>query len=75
MGGWAVPLEWWGDPGRRHAVRTAVKAMMAQLQASVLLVLPDSHGQATSRFRGHWTCGQPLGDGSCGGWPPANGGH
>ena len=61
--------------GGPWAVRTAIKAMMAQLQASVLLVLPDSHGQATNRFRGHWTCGQPLGDGSCGGWPPANGGH
>ena len=44
-----VPLEWWGAPGRRHAVRTDIKTMMAQLQPPVLLVLPGSHGQATSR--------------------------
>ena len=44
-----VPLEWWGAPGRRHAVRTAIKAMMAQLRPPVLLVLPGSHGQAASR--------------------------
>ena len=43
-----VPLEWWGDPGRRHAVRTAIKAMTAQLLPPILLVLPGSHGQAAS---------------------------
>ncbi len=44
-----VPLEWWGAPGRRHAVRTVIKAMMAQLRPPVLLVLPGSHGHAASR--------------------------
>ena len=38
-----------GDPGRRHAVRTAIKAMTAQLRPPVLLVLPGSHGHAASR--------------------------
>ena len=47
-----VPLEWWGAPGRRHAVRTVIKAMMAQLRPPVLLVLPCSHGHGrTSRER------------------------
>ena len=41
-----VPLEWWGAPGRRHAVRTVIKAMM---RPPVLLVLPGSHGQTASR--------------------------
>ena len=44
-----VPLEWWGAPGRRHAVRTVIKAMMAQLRPPVLLVLHGSHGHAASR--------------------------
>ena len=44
-----VPLEWWGAPGRRHAARTVIKAMMAQLRPPVLLVLPGSHGHAASR--------------------------
>ena len=35
--------------GRRHAVRTVIKAMMAQLRPPVLLVLPGSHGHATNR--------------------------
>ena len=48
------PPEWchWnggGAPGRRHAVRTVIKAMMAQLRSPVLLVLPGSHGHAASR--------------------------
>ena len=50
--GWAakvVPLEWWGSPGRRHAVRTVIKAMMAQLRPPVLLVLHGSHGNTASR--------------------------
>ena len=38
-----------GAPGRRHAVRTVIKAMMAQLRPPVLLVLPGSHGHAASR--------------------------
>ena len=46
--GGVVPLEWWGAPGRRHAVRTVIKAMMAQLRPPVLLVLPGSHGHAAS---------------------------
>ena len=44
-----VPLEWWGASGRRRAVRTVIKAMMAQLRPPVLLVLPCSHGHAASR--------------------------
>ena len=36
-----VPPEWWGAPGRRHAVRTVIKAMMAQLRPPVLLVLRE----------------------------------
>ena len=44
-----VPVEWWGVPGRRHAVRTVIKAMMAQLRPPVLLVLACSHGHAASR--------------------------
>ena len=43
-----VPLEWWGAAGWRHAVRTVMKAMMAQLRSPVLLVLPGSHGHAAS---------------------------
>ena len=30
-----VPLEWWGATGQRHAVRTAIKAMVAQLRPPV----------------------------------------
>ena len=45
-----VPLEWWGAPGRRHAVSTVIKAMMAHLRSPVLLVLPGSHGHAASRM-------------------------
>ena len=44
-----VPLEWWGAPGRRHAVWTVLNAMMAQLRHPVLLVLPGSHGHTASR--------------------------
>ena len=44
-----VPLEWWGAPGRRRAVRTVMKAMMAQLLPPVLLVPPCLHGQAAYR--------------------------
>ena len=44
-----VPLEWWGAPGRRHAVRTVIKAMVAQLRPPVLLVLAGSQGHAASR--------------------------
>ena len=65
-----VPLEWWGASGRRHAVRTVIKAMMSLLRSPVLLVLPGSHG-----CRGHRSCGHPLGGGPCGGGPPARGGH
>ena len=43
-----VPLEWWGAPVRRHAVRTAIKVMMAQLRPPVLLVVPGSHRNAAS---------------------------
>ena len=48
MGG---PPEWchWnggGSYGRRHAVRTVIKAMKAQLRPPVLPVLPGSHGHA-----------------------------
>ena len=32
-----VPLEWWGAPGRRHAVMIVIKAMMAQLRPPVLV--------------------------------------
>ena len=52
-----VSLEWWGAPGRRHAVRTVIKAMMAQLRPPVLLVLPGSHGQgavAIGPVGSHW---------------------
>ena len=38
----AVPLEWWGAPGRRHAVRTVIKAMMAQLQHPVGMDMPPA---------------------------------
>ena len=44
-----VPLEWWGASGRRRAVRTFIKAIMAQLRPPVLLVLPCSHGHAASK--------------------------
>ena len=44
-----VPPEWWGASGRRRAVRTVIKPMMAQLRPPVLLVLPGSHGHAASR--------------------------
>ena len=56
-------------------MRTVIKAVMAQLKSWVLLVLPGWHGHAASRVLGHRSCGQPLGGGSCGGGPPARGGH
>ena len=72
-----VPPEWWGASGRRRAVRTVIKAMMAQLRPPVLLVLPGSHGHAASRvpwpsvlwaatgwwlmWRGASSKGRPLG--------------
>ena len=64
-----VPLEWWGAPGRRHAVRTVIKAVMAQLQPPVGMDMP------LAGCRGHRSCGQPLGGGSCGGGPPTRGDH
>ena len=42
-----VPLEWWGAPGRRHAIRTVIKAMVAQLR-------PPAHKPV-------WPSGKALG--------------
>ena len=35
-------------PGRRHAERTVIEAMMGQLRHQVLLILHSSHRQATT---------------------------
>ena len=73
-----VPLEWWGASGRRRAVRTVIKALMAQLRPPVLRfcwLSPVRMDRPLAGCRGHPSCGQPLGGGSCGGGPPARGGH
>ena len=73
-----------GAPGRRHAVRTVIKPMMAQLRPPVLLVLPGSHGHVASRVprpsvlwaaTGWWLMwqrasskGRPLGRWGATGW-------
>ena len=70
-----VPLEWWGAPGRRHAVRTVIKAMMALCDPRFCWFSPVRMDMPLAGCRGHRSCGQPLGGGSCGGGPPARGGH